>query len=90
MFAILGVNLFMGKFQYCDIGEEGFHKVKNKEDCEVNYDGVWKTYNQNFDSVPNAMLTLFVLANQEGWPDIMNVAVDNNGFEKAPRPNASP
>ena len=58
MFAILGVNLFGGKFQYCDT--DTYH-IKNERECKQIH-GKWLTRRQNLDSVPNAMLTLFALA----------------------------
>ena len=36
------------------------------------------------------MITLFVVASLEGWPDIMFRAVDGQGEEMGPRINASP
>jgi hypothetical protein len=67
MFAIMGVNMFGGKFQYCTVDT---NIIETKDECESNK-GKWKTYHSNFDTVPGAMLTLFIVASQEGWPDIM-------------------
>jgi hypothetical protein len=52
--------------------------------------GKWSSYDSNFDSVPDAMLTLFVVSTLEGWPDIMYQAVDGKGDEIGPEKNASP
>ena len=41
MFAILGVNLFAGKLQYCSVNP---YVVKNKLDC-FKVRGEWKTFN---------------------------------------------
>ena len=59
MFAILAVNLFGGKMQFCDTNT---YKIKNKRECSQ-IGGKWLTRDQNFDSVPKAMMTLFVIAN---------------------------
>lgn len=37
----------------------------------------WKRARYNFDDVPQAMLTLFVVSTLEGWVDIMWLAVDS-------------
>ena len=78
MFAILGVNLFAGKFQYCSIDK---YEHSNSEKCEI-AGGKWKTFDHNFDNFIEAMLTLFVLASLEGWPDIMAQAMDATGEEE--------
>lgn len=67
MFAILGITLFGGKFQYCT---EDVYFLINKAECEAG-GGDWKTYNQNFDNVLNGLVTLFVVSGLEGWPDVM-------------------
>jgi len=46
------------------------YTVTNLEECAY-LKGEWLTYDSNFDSVPNAMMTLFIVASLEGWPDIM-------------------
>lgn len=67
MFAILAVNLFGGKFQYCT---KDTYILKDKISC-LEKKGNWETFDHNFDSVPESMITLFVVASLEGWPDIM-------------------
>jgi len=67
IFAILGVNLFGGKFQYCSVDMLTLHIMR---DCEF-AGGQWMTYDHQFDNVPGAMSTLFVVSSLEGWPDIM-------------------
>ena len=85
MFAILGVNLFGGKFQYC---EKNTYEIETEAECrEIHSE--WKTYDSNFDSVPQAMLTLFVVSSLEGWPDIMYQGIDATGVEQGPRKEAS-
>ncbi len=67
MFAILAVNIMGGKFQYCTIDKY----VNDTELRCLHIGGQWKTYDSNFDSVPQSMITLFIVASLEGWPDIM-------------------
>ena len=58
MFAIMGVNMFGAKFQYCSLNT---YEIETKEEC-MNAKGEWKNYDSNFDNVQNAMLTLFIVA----------------------------
>lgn len=84
MFAILGVNLFSGKLQYCSVN---FYKINDKEEC-FRVRGTWETFNQNMDNVATAMLTLFIVSNNEGWPDVMYAYSDATGLETGPKPGA--
>lgn len=72
MFAIFAINIFAGKFFYCSIGMYTYH---TKYECNVN-GGSWVRFEQNFDDIFQAMLTLFNVASLEGWPDVMIAAVD--------------
>ena len=85
MFAILGVNLFGGKFQYWDLDT---YNISTSDECrQIN--GNWLTYGSHFDNVPAAMLTLFVLSSQENWPSLMYQGMDSTGVETGPQINAS-
>eukprot|EP00347_Sterkiella_histriomuscorum_P003601 403363663 len=86
MFAILGVNLFSGKFFYCTI--DTFQTSTMKE-C---YDkkGKWLIYDHNFDNVGNAMITLFAVSTLEDWPQIMYQAVNVNDENRGPIINNIP
>jgi Ion transport protein len=86
MFAILGVNLFSGKFQYCS---EKPYKLRTLEEC-VQARAEWLTFDSNFDNVGSAMLTLFIVASQENWPDIMHQAIDSAGEREGPRQDSTP
>ena len=86
MFAIYAINIFAGKFFYCTINEYQNH---TKYECNVD-GGSWVRYDSNFDDVFQAMMTLFIVASLEGWPDIMLAAVDSVGVDKGPEPEASP
>jgi hypothetical protein len=52
--------------------------------------GKWTKYPLNFDNYYNAMITVYVLANGEGWPDIMNAAVTGAGVGVGPELLADP
>ncbi len=40
------------------------------------------------DNVVRAMITLFVVSNNEGWPDVMYAYGDATGVETGPKPGA--
>lgn len=77
MFAILAINLFGGKFFYCDIDTYYLH---SKTDC-LEQGGRWKRFDTNFDNILEAMKSLFILSSLEGWPDIMYQALDATGVD---------
>ncbi len=47
-----------------------FIQTETKWDC-LNSGGDWKNKFLNFDNVPEAMATLFVMSNSVQWSDIM-------------------
>ena len=78
MFAVIGVQLFKGKFWMCSDRTQ-----LDEESCQGEYfiykDGIvegqtvveqrhWSRNEFNYDNVLKAMLTLFVVATFEGWP----------------------
>ena len=42
--------------------------------------GEWIRYNQNFDNVGEAMVTMFNMMTTEGWVDVMWHAVDTTNM----------
>ncbi len=80
IFAILAVNFYGGKMQYCTVDE---FKMQTKAECLLNR-GQWKTKNFNFDSVPTAMFTLFVVASIENWPAIMFDTINSFDVDHGP------
>ncbi|RDD43883.1 Voltage-dependent L-type calcium channel subunit alpha-1C [Trichoplax sp. H2] len=84
MFAVIGVQLFKGKFHYCT--DQTKH---TKSQCRGNYyhytDGHvynvevlerrWEQHPYNFDDLPRAMLTLFTMSTAEGPMRDYNLAV---------------
>ena len=96
--AILGVNLFAGRFWFCDDGS-----VYGAADCvgvdvRVIRDArghalatitqrSWSNPPQHFDHAGAAMLTLFEVSTLEGWITIMHHAMDArwDGWDLQPR-----
>ena len=86
MFAIFAINIFAGKFFYCSTG---IYKHHDKYECNVG-GGSWIRQDSNFDNVFQAMMTLYIVASLEGWPDIMLNAVDATSNDHGPKKENSP
>uniref|UniRef100_A0A336MGI3 Voltage-dependent L-type calcium channel subunit alpha n=1 Tax=Culicoides sonorensis TaxID=179676 RepID=A0A336MGI3_CULSO len=99
MFAVIGVQLFKGKFFSCtDVS-----KV-TEEECKGTYmifeDGnidkpvlrerTWERNRFHFDDVAKAMLTLFTVSTFEGWPSLLYVSIDSNAEDRGPIHNFRP
>ncbi|XP_054614770.1 sodium channel protein type 4 subunit alpha B-like isoform X2 [Dunckerocampus dactyliophorus] len=93
VFAIVGVNLFAGKFHYCfnATSNEVFHssQVNNKSEClmlvQENFTEVrWINHKVNFDNVLMAYLALLQVATIKGWLDLMYAAMDTTRIESQP------
>ncbi|XP_008553533.1 muscle calcium channel subunit alpha-1 isoform X4 [Microplitis demolitor] len=99
MFAVIGVQLFKGKFFMCN--DES--KITEAE-CQGTYlvfdDGninqpvmkerTWKKNRFHFDDVAKAMLTLFTVSTFEGWPSLLYVSIDSNRENYGPIHNYRP
>ena len=72
VFAVTGLNLFAGKFWSCQ--EEGFEALDMAACKAANL--TWANPDQHFDTVGDAMETLFVTATLEGWVEIMYRGMD--------------
>ena len=77
MFAVIGVQLFKGKFFQCtDSSKSSEAECQGQyveyKDGDLNYpiveERVWERYPFHYDHVASAMLTLFVVSTFEGWP----------------------
>ena len=78
MFAVIGVQLFKGKFWMCSDrtmldeetcqGEFFVYKEGSMSGATVVEHRHWSRNEFNYDNVLKAMLTLFVVATFEGWP----------------------
>ncbi|CAG5904813.1 unnamed protein product, partial [Menidia menidia] len=83
-FGIVGVQLFKGQFSYC-VGEDT-SMIVNKSDClAANYQWVQNTF--NFDNLPQALLTLFVMYSKDGWLIVMYDGLDAVDVDQQPQKN---
>ncbi|XP_038639464.1 voltage-dependent T-type calcium channel subunit alpha-1I isoform X2 [Scyliorhinus canicula] len=87
IFGILGVQLFKGKFYYCQ-GQDT-RNVTNRSDCLLaNYR--WIHHKYNFDNLGQALMSLFVLASKDGWVNIMYHGLDAVSIDQQPIINHNP
>ncbi|XP_063630080.1 muscle calcium channel subunit alpha-1-like isoform X1 [Cydia splendana] len=96
MFAVMGVQMFKGKFFRCtDISK------MTKAECQGTYlvfenrnyvvrDREWKRNDFHFDNVMKGMLTLFTVSTFEGWPALLYVSIDSNQEDRGPITNFRP
>jgi len=91
IFGILGTQLFMGQFYFCDLADgSGACEsprdgclIKDKAQCLAEGND-WRNQEYNFDHLGRAFMTLFVLASIDGWVEIMYNGVDCNGVDNQP------
>ncbi|KAM6424198.1 voltage-dependent T-type calcium channel subunit alpha-1H isoform 3-T4 [Liasis olivaceus] len=84
IFGILGVQLFKGKFYYCE-GPD-IRNISTKVDCrKAHYKWVRRKY--NFDNLGQALMSLFVLSSKDGWVNIMYDGLDAVGIDQQPSRN---
>ncbi|XP_055999821.1 muscle calcium channel subunit alpha-1-like isoform X18 [Ostrea edulis] len=99
MFAVIGVQLFKGRFYGCS------DKSKLTEsECRGQYidyptgeinqamikEREWTNNPLNYDNVPEAMLTLFAVSTFEGWPGLLYQSIDANDENNGPIYNYQP
>ncbi|XP_070150873.1 ca[2+]-channel protein alpha[[1]] subunit D isoform X7 [Polyergus mexicanus] len=99
VFAVIGVQLFKGKFFFCTDASK-----MTKNDCQGTYlefdDGnmnrpvvkqrEWLQQRFHFDDVAKAMLTLFTVSTFEGWPSLLEWSIDSNKEDYGPIHNFRP
>ncbi|XP_074098138.1 ca[2+]-channel protein alpha[[1]] subunit D isoform X5 [Cotesia typhae] len=99
VFAVIGVQLFKGKFFSCN--DES--KI-TEEECQGTYlvfdegninqpvmkERAWRRNRFHFDDVAKAMLTLFTVSTFEGWPSLLYVSIDSNRENFGPIHNYRP
>ncbi|XP_072155545.1 muscle calcium channel subunit alpha-1 isoform X4 [Bemisia tabaci] len=99
MFAVIGVQLFKGKFFSCSDGSkmteaecQGTYLVFDHGDIDrpTVEERVWKRNRFHFDDVAKAMLTLFTVSTFEGWPGLLYVSIDSNEEDVGPIHNYRP
>lgn len=94
IFGIIAVSFYQGMFWQCQDRWDtevpiDMDMVDTKQDC-LDLGGEWVNSKSNFDNVPNAMLTLFIMSSSESWIDIMRKALDARGPDLQPKINESP
>ncbi|XP_076621073.1 sodium voltage-gated channel paralytic isoform X19 [Colletes latitarsis] len=86
IFAIMGVQLFAGKYFKCVDANKttlSFEIIPDRNACIAeNY--TWENSPMNFDHVGKAYLCLFQVATFKGWIQIMNDAIDSRELNKQP------
>ncbi|XP_023318725.1 muscle calcium channel subunit alpha-1 isoform X2 [Trichogramma pretiosum] len=99
MFAVIGVQLFKGKFFMCNdrsktTAEECQGTYIHYEDGNINRpvteERRWERNTFHFDDVGKAMLTLFTVSTFEGWPGLLYVSIDSNEEDYGPIYNFRP
>ncbi|XP_063929308.1 muscle calcium channel subunit alpha-1 isoform X2 [Zophobas morio] len=87
MFAVIGVQLFKGKFSSCSDRSKltpaecnGTYLIYLEGDINkpIVKDRNWETNDFHFDNVAKAMLSLFTVSTFEGWPNLLYVSIDSN------------
>nr|XP_031845024.1 sodium channel protein para isoform X22 [Nomia melanderi] len=86
IFAIMGVQLFAGKYFKCVDANKttlSYEIIPDRNACIAeNY--TWENSPMNFDHVGKAYLCLFQVATFKGWIQIMNDAIDSRELNKQP------
>ncbi|XP_076393898.1 ca[2+]-channel protein alpha[[1]] subunit D isoform X10 [Megachile rotundata] len=99
VFAVIGVQLFKGKFFSCSDASK-----MTKDECQGTYlefengninkpvmkERTWGQNRFHFDDVAKAMLTLFTVSTFEGWPSLLDVSIDSNKEDHGPIHNFRP
>ncbi|XP_053550714.1 voltage-dependent T-type calcium channel subunit alpha-1H [Bombina bombina] len=87
IFGILGVQLFKGKFYYCEGSDT--RNITNRSECiQARYKWVRRKY--NFDNLGQALMSLFVLSSKDGWVNIMYDGLDAVATDIQPVRNHNP
>merc|ERR1719411_1125159 len=99
LFAVIGVQLFKGKFFICsDLSKTTEAECQgyffSYKDDDINYpvqqEREWERADFHYDNVVKGMLTLFVASTFEGWPGILYVSIDSNTADGGPVENYRP
>ncbi|VVC34211.1 Hypothetical protein CINCED_3A011574 [Cinara cedri] len=99
MFAVIGVQLFKGKFFSCnDVSKttefecQGLFLTFDQSDVDTpkKAERKWERNSFHFDDVAKAMLTLFTVSTFEGWPSLLHKSIDSNHENQGPIHNYRP
>nr|XP_033960159.1 voltage-dependent R-type calcium channel subunit alpha-1E-like isoform X1 [Pseudochaenichthys georgianus] len=82
IFAVIAVQLFKGKFFYCN--DSSMNSEKECQGYYIDYSRdkkemkrrEWKRHEFHYDNVCWALLTLFTVSTGEGWPQILQHSTD--------------
>ncbi|CAB4069624.1 CACNA1D [Lepeophtheirus salmonis] len=99
LFAVIGVQLFKGKFYSCSDSSK-----MTEEECQGQYvdfkksdwaqptvlEREWSLNDFHYDNVAKGMLTLFVVSTFEGWPGILYTSLDSHAEDTGPLPISRP
>ena len=94
-FAILLTMFFSGKLFKCDLEHtqlsslQKLDLIKTKWDC-VNYGGLWKNSDNNFDSTLASMKAIFVIMTKESLVNSIRSTMDAQGIDLQPEVNYNP
>ena len=82
IFGIIAISYFKGTFYYCDSDKSAFDDllVETKWDC-MNTGAEWRNKDYNFDSIQNAMVTLFIMSTTAGWSEVMYQSVSATSID---------
>nr|AON96183.1 voltage-gated sodium channel alpha isoform 6 [Spodoptera exigua] len=86
IFAIMGVQLFAGKYFKCvDLNHTTLsHEIISDRNACILENYTWENSPMNFDHVGKAYLCLFQVATFKGWIQIMNDAIDSREVGRQP------
>jgi hypothetical protein len=89
IFGILGVQLFAGKFYFCNDGDaRGVYDCAGTMVDEETGDLVVREWRKpigwGFDNIGEAVITLFEVSTLEMWLDIMYLGIDSTGVDQQP------
>ncbi|KAF6039970.1 CAC [Bugula neritina] len=98
IFAVIGVQLFKGKFFFCNDESKKFASDCKGEffyyepgaDVPVVMQREWRAQDFNYDNVVSGWLTLFTVTTGEGWPFVLIHSMESTNVDEGPRPGSKP
>ncbi|XP_035706296.1 voltage-dependent calcium channel type A subunit alpha-1 isoform X5 [Folsomia candida] len=94
IFAVVAVQLFNGRFQYCTDESRLTEADCHGEFFKIRGNGppslaprMWNIQDFHYDNVIVAMLTLFAVQTGEGWPTILQNSMAATWENQGPQPN---
>ena len=85
LLSVLGMELFLGKMHRCTLTSA---VVTTKSEC-IAAGGVWRKAEFNFDSFPEAFLSVFIVATGDNWQDLMFESMDIVGVDMQPKTDSA-